>query len=377
MKTPQKSLFKFLAFGGLTAGLVLQTLAPSSVMATQITARSLTLQAGASDGGSKPGGTVNHLFQFTLPAVGDPSVGSIKLQYCTTAGTGTCTTPTGLHTDGGSVALGSQTGATGFSLNKSTDGSPYLTRTAASITAGTTVSYRLDSVVNPTTKNQTFFVRISTYASTDTTGSAIDAGTVAASTADPVVITGTMPESLVFCTGAAVSKTSGVPDCSTATSASNITFDQLFSPTDTAVAFSQMAASTNAGTGYVITVNGATLTSGIHTITGIGGTQDTSKKGISQFGMNVVANTATAAPGFPGISAAADPVANGIAYYGAPASNYNTADNFAFQTGNTVASSPNGTDAQIYTASYIANVPGSLPAGDYSTTLTYICTPTF
>mgnify|MGYP000894120804 FL=1 len=378
MKTPRKSIFKFLALGGMTAGLVLQTFVPSVVLAAnQITARSLTLQAGPSDGGSKPGGTVNHNFQFTLPAVGDPNVGSIKFQYCTTAGTGSCTTPTGLHTNGGSVALGAQNGATGFTLNKTTDGTPYLTRSAASITAGTTVSYRLDNIVNPTTANQTFFVRISTYASTDTTGVAIDSGTVAASTADPVVLTGTMPESLVFCTGATVSTTTGVPDCATATSASNITFNQLFSPTDTAVAFSQMAASTNATTGYAITVNGTTLTSGGNTITAVGGTKSASVKGVGQFGLNVVANTGTAAPGFPGSSAAAAPAANGTNYRGAAASNYDTQDQFAFATGNTVASAGANTDAQIYTASYIANVPGSQPAGDYSTTLTYICTPTF
>lgn len=32
---------------------------------------------------------------------------------------------------------------------------------------------------------------------------------------------------------------------------------------------------------------------------------------------------------------------------------------------------------QIFTVSYIVNVPGSQPAGNYTTTLTYICTPTF
>ena len=48
----------------------------------------------------------------------------------------------------------------------------------------------------------TFFVRISTFNSFDATGSPIDRGTVAASTADPIELSGVMPESLVFCTGA-------------------------------------------------------------------------------------------------------------------------------------------------------------------------------
>ena len=34
-------------------------------------------------------------------------------------------------------------------------------------------------------------------------------------------------------------------------------------------------------------------------------------------------------------------------------------------------------EAQVYTASYIVNVAGNTYAGTYTTTLTYICTPTF
>src|SRR5579862_1284931 len=63
--------------------------------AAQITNRSLTLQAGATDGGSKPSGVVNHLFTFTIATTA--SVGSIQFLYCTIA-SGTCTTPTGLLT---------------------------------------------------------------------------------------------------------------------------------------------------------------------------------------------------------------------------------------------------------------------------------------
>src|SRR5436190_9716192 len=123
-------LFVCILFSAVTV----YTLTSRSAYANQITSRSLTLQAGASDGGSKPSGVVNHFFQFTLPAVGNPSVGSIKFQYCTIAA-GSCTTPAGLSTT--SATLGSQTGATGFTLNNSTNGAPYITRTAASISAGT------------------------------------------------------------------------------------------------------------------------------------------------------------------------------------------------------------------------------------------------
>jgi hypothetical protein len=356
----------------LVGFLVISSLPAKQVYAAQITTRSLTLQAGVSDGGSKPGGVVNHLFNFNVPTSGN--VGSIQFLYCTLAA-GSCTTPTGLDTT--AATMGSQSGATGFSLVNTTNGAPYITRTAASVTAPIALSYQLLGVTNPTTTNQTFFVRISTFASTDTTGGATDTGTVTASTATQIDLTGTMPESLVFCTGGTVGTTSGVPDCATATSGA-IDFNQLFSPTDTATATSQMAASTNAGSGYIISVNGPTLTSGSNTITAMG-TSTTGVRGTSQFGLNLKANTT--ATSNPAIGTEVAPSANGTNYKGQSNTGYDTVDNFKFTTADTVANSANGgaggSDAQIFTASYIVNVPGSQPAGTYTSTLTYICTPTF
>ncbi len=353
------------------------------VSAAQITARSLTLQAGVTDGGSKPSGVVNHFFSFTIPSTNN--VGSIQFKYCTIA-SGSCTTPSGLDTT--SATMGSQTGATGFTLVNTTNGSPYLTRTAASISSGQAVTYQLLTVTNPDnticfggttpqSNNCTFFVRITTYLATNATGSPIDAGTVAASTATQITLTGTMPESLVFCVGGTVSTTSGIPDCSTATSGA-LSFNQLFSPTDTATTTSQMAASTNAGSGYDISVNGVTLTSGSSTITAMG-SSTTGVRGTSQFGLNLKANTV--ATSTPAIGIEVAPASNGTNFKGQALAGYNTVDNFKFVTGDSIADSSNGgasgTDAQIFTLSYIVNVNGAQPAGTYTTTLTYICTPTF
>ena len=356
----------------LMLGLIISILAPSIASAAQITNRSLTLEAGGSAGGSQPGGVVNHLFSFTVPTTGN--VGSIQFLYCTLAD-GSCTTPTGLDTT--AATMGTQSGAIGFTLNNTTNGAPYITRTAASISSGTALTYQLLSVTNPTTTNQTFYVRISTFASIDTTGSPTDTGNVAASTATQVLLSGVMPESLVFCVGGSISTTGGVPDCITATSGS-VSFNQLFSPTDTATATSQMAASTNAGSGYNITVNGPTLTSGSNTVTAMG-SATTGVHGVSQFGLNLKANTLATSNPAVGIEVA--PAANGTNYKGQAISGYNTADTFKFTSGDSVANSANGgaggTDAQIFTASYMVNVPGSQPAGTYTTTLTYICTPTY
>jgi hypothetical protein len=367
-----KRLITFLGATSLIIGIAVQVMPPNSAYAAQITNRSITLQAGTADGGSKPGGVVNHLIAFTVPTTGN--IGSIQFTYCTTA-SGVCTLPTGVVTT--AATMGSQSGAVGFTLNNTTNGAPYITRVAASVNTGTALSYQLLSVTNPTTTNQTFFVRIATYASIDTTGTARDNGTVTASTATQIVLTGVMPESLVFCAGALVGTTSGVPDCSLATPGA-ISFNQLFSPTDTATATSQMAASTNAGFGYAITVNGPTLTSGSNTVTTIG-TAGPGIHGVSQFGLNLKANTV--ATSTPAIGTEIAPTSNSTNYKGQSAPNYATVDNFKFVTGDTVANSASGgaggSDAQIYTASYIVNVPGSQPAGTYTTTLTYICTPTF
>jgi hypothetical protein len=356
----------------LLAASVISILQGQPVYAAQITNRSLTLQAGTTDGGSKPGGVVNHQFNFTVP--GGSNVGSIQFQYCTTA-SGTCTLPTGLVTT--AATLGNETGATGFTMVNATNGAPYLTRTAVAVPASTAVSYRLQTVTNPTATNQTFFVRISTFLSTNTTGGPTDTGTVAASTANEIVLTGTMPESLIFCAGATVVTTAGIPDCSTATSGA-ISFNQLFSPTDTATATSQMAASTNATNGYSITVAGPTLTSGSNTIPAIS-SATAGTRGTGQFGLNLKANTT--ATSTVAVGAEVAPVSNGTDLRAQAATGYDTVDTFRFVSGNAVANSANGgpgpTNAQIYTASYIVNVAGSQTAGTYTTTLTYVCTATF
>lgn len=360
--------------------------------ADQITVRSLTLQAGTDgpdadsipDGGSQPSGNANHFFQFTVPTVGS-NIGSIKFEYCTTADInigGTCTTPTGLVTT--SATLGSEgANATGFTLDTTTNGAPFLSKVTPAAPLAGELSYQLQGITNPdgtdcatTTPNCTFFVRITTYTGSDGATGQIDAGTVAASTSTQIVLTGTMPESLIFCTGGTVGVNGGgIPDCSTATSGA-VSFNQLFSPTATATATSQMAASTNALSGYAITVNGPTLTSGANTIQAVGSTAAASTVGSGQFGMNLMANIT------PTVGTDVTPVANGTNHRGQPSANFNTADSFAFSTsGNAVAASDNGgagpTDSQIFTASYIVNVSGSQPAGTYTTTLTYICTPTF
>ncbi len=420
MKNHHTTIKRLRIFASATLLLVAsaaQLLLPQAAFADQITNRSLTLKKDTANSktseGSAPGGgvapndgVVAHDFSFSMPGNGALTFQSIVFQYCTTAadvGAATCVTPTGLVTTNATIE--NQTGITGGTLVNTTNGSPYLTF-ASTQTPGTAtpVTYRLGLITNPSTANETFFVRIQAMSASDGTGTIINQGVVAASTAYAIKLEGKMPESLVFCTGATVglNGVSGLPDCSTA-STGTIYFNQLFSPVSTAYAVSQMAASTNAGTGYAITINGPTLTSGGNTISAMASAAQ-SQKGVAQFGLNLVANDGTAfgntAPNIAAYdndnngatasvgSANVSPASDGTGYRGQPSTtaNYGTPGLFKFTTGDTVANSAydgttnttlGPTDAQIYTVSYIANVPGSQAAGTYNTTLLYICTPTF
>lgn len=413
-------------FGVLTimASMTLSALPSNSVYAAPITSRSLTLEVGTApshlngdatvpDGGSTPSGVADHFFQFILPQASG-SLGSVAFQYCTTAadvGAQTCSEPHGMVTKqvggtGPGVTGIDENGSslTGWSLdnNDSTEGRVVINRTVATVSAATTMAIQLQNVTNTDgtdcqnfvagSVNCTFFVRISSYTSTDGTGTPTDTGTVAAAVNNQVKIKGTMPESLVFCTGDTIPLAAGVPDCTNATN-NLVSFDKLFSPTTTATATSQMSASTNAGTGYAITANGPTLTSGTNTVKAINQANEasydptnpspyaeTSKYGISQFGLNVVANAGTEYTNAPAVGAAINPASGTGNFNGQAdaATGYGTAGSFKYNAGDVIANS-NSTysDAQIYTISYIVNVPGSLAAGDYQTTMTYICTPTF
>ena len=227
---------------------ILSTYPAQNAFAAQITNRSLTLQAGTTAGGSQPSGVVKHLFSMTLPTAG--AISSIQFLYCTTAD-GTCTKPTGLSTT--AATLGAQTGISFTSINNATNGAPYLTvGTPITISIGTNnvVSFQLATITNPdgtdcagTSGNCTFYARISTFASANATGTPIDTGVVAASVAQQIVLTGIMPESLIFCAGGTITTTASIPDCTTTTSGS-VNFTTDFSPAATAVASSQMAAST-------------------------------------------------------------------------------------------------------------------------------------
>jgi hypothetical protein len=303
-------------------------------------------------GSSGQGATTSYAVSATTATAA--SIGSVKFEFCTTA-TGACIVPAGVDTTGATL-LAENPG--GFSMVNTTNGAPYITRAPALIGAGTGMTFTLGSIVNPSAPNLSYNVRITTYTGADGSTGPVDTGNVALSTAQPVQLTGVTPEILVFCVGTSIGG-----NCTTI-SGSSIDFGD-FSVVATRSATSVMQAQTNAANGYVITVNGTTLASGVNTIAALAAPGG-SVIGTSQFGLNLRANTTPAV--------GADEAGAGI---GVVAGNYDTPDLFKFANGDTVATAPAPTNANTYTSSYMVNIGGAQAAGVYTATMTYICTASF
>lgn len=299
--------------------------------------------------------------QYELRFSGHPtvSVGSIRLQLCANdpfPGM-PCTVPGGL--DFTSAALVAQSGMTGFSIHPSTTANELvLTRTPAAGSGAVSI-YELAGVHNPTNPGS-YYGRLETFASTDASGIAEAAnGLAIAITPSDVTIQTYVPPYLEFCLGNIIVG----EDCGTA-SGNYIDFGEL-SPTRTSTGQTKLLVATNADYGYSIQVTGTTLTSGINVIPPMT-SQDISRPGTSQFGMNLRANSTP--------SSGQDPIGMGR---GAPTSDYNVPNRFKFLSGETVAGYNDPDYFETYTVNYIVNVASSQPPGIYVSTLTYIALATF
>jgi hypothetical protein len=326
------------------------------VNALQLTQRSLTLSNSA----PSPA-TSSYTFGFTVGQT--TTIKSVNIDICTTA-SGSCSpagtgVPSGLSTTGAAVGAISGIGSGGTWTGTFTTNGRLRIANNSNTGTPTTVSVQFTGITNPTATNTTFYARITTY-SDAAWSTPIDAGTVATSTSTPIQLSAQVDETLTFCTG-----TSGITSssCSGATG-SSVNLGTL-TPSTTGSGTSQMGISTNAGSGYNITVNGTTLTSGSNTITALA-TQTASTQGNSQFGLNLRDNAT------PNVGT--DPQGAGTA---TPTTNYNTADQYRFVTADQVASKGSADDFRLFTVSYIANINGAQPAGSYTSTLTFIATATF
>lgn len=162
--------------------------------------------------------------------------------------------------------------------------------------------------------------------------------------------------------GAAQSLTFSISDNSigfgtlSASVARYATGDTFGSASDTIDAHT-ISVATNASSGYTITLNGTTLTSGSNTISAIGATATTSSAGTEQFGLRIIVNSGTGLATSPYASA-----------------------NWALDTAafpDQVASGSGDGVTTVFGVRYIGNISASTENGSYGSTLTYVATATF
>lgn len=301
-----------------------------------------------------------HRFGFTYTDYVSP-IGSVSFEFCTNSPVPQvpCVVPVGLDVQGATLA--SQAGQTGFTINSAETTANELVITRAPQAPGfanATSTYQFDDIINPDSAGS-YYVRIQTYSSTDATGAAIEDGGVVFALNAAFNVSAEVPPYIKFCSSVVITDF----DCTTANSFF-IDFGE-FAVTAPKYASSEMVLATNAGFGYTVTLSGTTLTSGNNIIPALV-TLTPSSPGISQFGLNLRANTQ------PTIGA--DPVGPGLA---TPTPDYATPNMFKYLPGEVIISGSTTTDNRKFTASYIANVSSSQAAGVYATTISYIALANF
>jgi hypothetical protein len=223
MRTLQRPLLFLAAFGLLVS-------IPASVFAAaaggQVQERSITMSDNGVSGGALTSGVgsgTNATYRVSFKAATSYTIRGVVVDFC--AGTGTpileepaCDAPTGFtvgatptidttdYVVGASTTLGLGAGWTATSIN-SGQTFEMTNSTGTALTAGTTYTFAISGITNPSTKG-TFYARflsytsstvgISTYAH-DSTGTYQDYGGFALSTTDIVSVTAKVQETLTFC----------------------------------------------------------------------------------------------------------------------------------------------------------------------------------
>lgn len=141
-----------------------------------------------------------------------------------------------------------------------------------------------------------------------------------------------------------------------------------FSATTPSTATANFSVSNYTSYGYVVQIFGSPPTNGSHTIAPLS-ESGSSQIGIEQFGINLVANTEPASFG-------ANPN-NGQFGFGSISSNYDTANSFKYNDGDTIAYASKSSGVTIYTISYLVNVSSITPGGQYTSNQTIVITGTY
>lgn len=323
----------------------------SSVSAAQLTSRSLEISDSKAAQIS-----VTYNIGFNIVTAG--TLGSMQLLFCSNSSLPTepCTAPNGF--DASNAVFSMETGVSGLSIsNASTANDLILTRPPAP-SAAVPVTLTFTNITNPTDAGS-YYLRVLTYPTNDATGPYTDNGGMAFDMNAAVNVHVQVPPYLLFCTGNTIVGT----DCSTA--AGDFIDMGPLGTSRTSSGTSQMVIATNAQNGYNISANGGTLTSGNNTIASLS-TASPAQTGVSQFGINLRANSKP--------SVGTDPSGGGI---GTPTANYNQPNLYTYNNGDTVATANGVTDYRKFTVSYIVNISSQQPAGVYASTFTYVALSNF
>lgn len=164
-------------------------------------------------------------------------------------------------------------------------------------------------------------------------------------------------------------KTPNDPNLSVSINTGSVNFP-AFSAAATATATATFSVLNYTSYGYVVQIAGTAPTNAgaNKTIPAMSSTQP-SQTGVEQFGINLVANTSPSSFG-------SNPD-NGGYGFGTVAPNYNTPNSFRFVNGETIALSSKNSGQTNYTISYIVNVAGLTPGGQYTSNQTLIVTGTY
>ena len=287
------------------------------------------------------------------------SLGSIVLEYCDNNPFigAPCDAPNGLSAVATSII--SQSGITGLSIDigNTTANRIVLTRAPSIITSNTDVTLAMANITNQSSV-ETAYVRISSHSSIDGTGAPVDQGGVVYATVPGVGVGGYVPPYLTFCVGVTVSL-----DCSS-TTGSLAGFGEL-STSRAATVTTQFSGATNDLFGYSTYISGGTMTAGNEIIPPLSSNSG-SLPSVSQFGINLVANSNP--------SAGANVSGSGVA---TPASGYGSQNSFRYNSGDLIARSTAPTEYNRFTVTYLVNVSEDQRPGIYASSYTFTAIASF
>jgi len=333
----------------VTFVLVIVAMAWSSAVSSQLQSRSLKISDSRASQLAR--------YQFSFETLGLDPIQTVVFQICVDDPFPEypCTAPVGL--DMANADFVGQTGDIGYTMGNVTANTITLSR-AAQTSSGNISTYSFDGIKNPSELG-TYYVRIMTYPDSDTNNEPNNAGGLAFAINYGVDVTAIVPPYITFCVGVTIEGN----NCQNVTG-NYVNFGEL-SSRQAATGRTQMLAATNARDGYTIRVAGTTMTSGNNVINEMTN-QDVSRPGVSQFGLNLRANSS------PQHGTDVQGPGNGVAV-----TNYGQVNFYRFNNGEVVAVSNAPDDARKYTAAYVINVPSSQAPGIYVSTITYIALGSF